>query len=463
MFRGIIMLKYLLVFSIVLACGRKETTLSDRPETIVDSYSVKISNVPSKNNNDSALNLFEETSSISYLNIEGQLVLPNIPDEFNRDLGCLDVNLSDETYTEYGSSLVVSTTGLIGQTFPSVSIFIFMLGGDERVLLDPENPTTLASFTADSSHLFSMQICFELDYSEVPLQIYEGSINIQYLIESDELQISDCSLDSEPTACSQEEPFEIPQGQGEDAEAGETDGSTGDSSEDSETDGTDGSGTGEENSEDGTAETSDSGEGGIDDSSDAQSEGGEGQNDEPTEGDGSESGGGEDSGTSEDGDSENEQGSEPSGDSEDETSENPSDDVGYDPEGQCEAIVNMQSGELEPITKSGSYFLDANKFKITGNKTTAMFYLAGDAQVDAACLFLAGNNSNAQVIIDGSIGKLIIIERGNSASTTILVNVGANIGEIVTDFAGNNPQLSISGSGGYTCPNGVAAGALICE
>ena len=80
---------------LVVSCGSNDAILRQDSETIVDAHKIKISNAPEQRFETLGLQLFEEVGQDSYLSIEGKLQLPNIPDQFNKDLGCLDVTLDD--------------------------------------------------------------------------------------------------------------------------------------------------------------------------------------------------------------------------------------------------------------------------------------------------------------------------------------------------------------------------------
>ena len=463
------MTKYLILLLLVVSCGSNDAILRQESETIVDAHKIKISNAPEQRFETLGLQLFEEVGQDSYLSIEGKLQLPNIPDQFNKDLGCLDVTLDDASYGQYSSSIEVSTTGIIGQTFPEVSILLYMVRDQERLLLDKDQPTSIISFAAESSHTFTAQLCFELEYSEVPLQIYEGDISIRYIVDAENLQtavqFADCGLDSNPADCQLESPTEIPTSDQSDDATAESDGSDS-SNSGSET----GNGDGQQNdyngqtddessSDDGTSTDSESGseagdEGSENTGGDSQNQGNQNQSDSTSEDNGgsqSEPEAVDDSETSEQGDT-SEQDDENTQDNDDSST----DEVGLAPASQCEALAS-KNGQAKPITKSGSFYLESKKYKITGNKSTAMFYLAADTVLESACLFLAGNQTSAQIIVDGQLDNLIIIGRGNSVSITVLANEGSNIGTFSVDFSGNNPKFTSGGTGSYSCPNDINA------
>lgn len=468
------MLKYLFLAQLVLSCGKASMNSLEAPETVVESKHFQISNAPKASEEVTALKLTEEAAS-SYLNIEGQLTLPNIPDDFDKQLGCLDIKLDDQTFVDYASSLVVSTTGIFGKTFPSVNIFLFITNGQERFYLDPDAPVILASFSPGSSHSYTANLCFEIEYSEVPLQIYEGDINVQYKVQSENLQTADCAISSDPSTCISQDPITISiDPNSEDAEAdngepdaGETENYTDEEQSQTEED------SGRDDTEEEPQGDTDSGTGGTD-----SEDGGEANQDEQSGHD--------------------EEGSEPSGDSSDAGQQDSPDDTGSTGDGsnednaegengneseyteaapdgtqeansvlspaqQCASVGNKQGNQSKTITNSGSHFLEQGRFKIAGNKTTVMLYSDTGSQLEAACVFLAGNQSNAQVIVEGSIDKLIIIGRGNQVTTTVLVNEGGRIGEFILDFEGNNPSFFTSGGGEFNCPDEPEFGFVGCE
>lgn len=355
----------------------------------------------------------------SFLTIEGSLKLPNITEEANKELGCLQVSLNDEQFTPFASSLIASTTGIYGETFPLVQIDVYMLIDQDRILLEPNKPTLISSFAAESLHIYSKQVCFEAEYSEAPLQVYVGEINIQYVVEVEQLQGANCELGAESNVCILDIPNEInPGNQGTDAQAEDTS----ETDQDNETGGNDS--TGEDAYNDETGEGTQAPEQEEQTNSQDEDQLDPAQPEEIAE--------------------------EPQADDEDLYAE-------------CEALSNANKPGGKPITKSASLMLEENSYKITGDNSTVMFYLGQDLEIDAACLMLTGNQANAQIIVDGKVNKLIIVGRGNQPIIEMLINEGANIGSIVTDFRGNEPKFHARGPGEYTCPDDLSAGEAICE
>ena len=399
------MLKYLLLLVFTIGCGKNELIQGPKSQYIIESYEYSISNVPQQDKPSASLNLIDEQSDHSYLTVEGQLTLPNIVDEPSGELGCLQINLHDDSFASYNSILAVNTTGIYGETFPSVQIHIYMVYDQEKVLLDTSKPNILASFEPGALHAFSKQVCFELDYSEAPLQVYKGDVTIQYLIESEQLQNADCQLGAESQACTLSDPQEVtPTNQKNDATA--------------------------------------------DDESQPE------LNDDPSNEHGDEAANNEDideSSAMED------QGDDTSLDQEDDLVEHHEDLLA-----SCESHAINSEGLGKPITKSATLKLEERGYKITGDESTVMLYLEPEAHINTACIKLAGNQANVQIIIDGKIEHLIVVGRGNNPVSTVLVNDGAEVGTIDIDLKGNAPHFQVSGPGNYSCPSSDNSELIKC-
>jgi len=90
--------------------------------------------------------------------------------------------------------------------------------------------------------------------------------------------------------------------------------------------------------------------------------------------------------------------------------------------------------------------------KLAGNKPHLELSLVGpeSARIGGLCLFLAGNQAEAQVTLGVEAGRIIYIGRGNLSHSDISLTRALDF--LAVDLAGNQASLHVSGSGSHPCP-----------
>ncbi len=128
--------------------------------------------------------------------------------------------------------------------------------------------------------------------------------------------------------------------------------------------------------------------------------------------------------------------------------------------------VHLVSREQDVSVQQGGVIA----VKLTGNKSRLNLKLEGNgdgAKVKGVCLFLAGNQSTANVKIGGlEVESLVYVGRGNQSQGTVQVNDSGSIGKIAGDLAGNQAKLTVSGEGQHPCDGVRTRGngtAFVCQ
>lgn len=128
--------------------------------------------------------------------------------------------------------------------------------------------------------------------------------------------------------------------------------------------------------------------------------------------------------------------------------------------------VHLVSREQDVSVQQGGVIA----VKLTGNKSRLNLKLEGNgdgAKVKGVCLFLAGNQSTANVKIGGlEVESLVYVGRGNQSQGTVQVNGTGSIGKIAGDLAGNQAKLTVSGEGQHPCDGVRTRGngtAFVCQ
>lgn len=154
-----------------------------------------------------------------YLRVKGDLTVPMDADNKEYDVGCLFVELKDNVYYREKTWLRLATTGIMGKKYQEVELPISVdLGGWKRVP-KLEDSVTLQQFAGNTLKKFDATLCFRLDFTNAPAQLYGGELIFQYLRPG---------ASEEPVACDKnpKDPRCAPSGGDDGATDGATDGAS---------------------------------------------------------------------------------------------------------------------------------------------------------------------------------------------------------------------------------------------
>ncbi len=116
-----------------------------------------------------------------YLKVKGDLSVPLAAENRPYDVGCIYVELKDNVYYREQTWLRLATTGINGKSFTEVKLPLSVdLGGWQSV---PElgASLSLSQFSGNTIKKFNGTLCFRLDFTDAPAQLYEGNLIVQYL------------------------------------------------------------------------------------------------------------------------------------------------------------------------------------------------------------------------------------------------------------------------------------------
>ena len=117
-----------------------------------------------------------------YMNVTGELSIPMIPEDYGLvDIGCLDVTMHDNLYYLQETKLVAVTGGIRGEFFDQIVIPLKInVDGWQEVPTDPDF-FTVETFAQNTIKHTTRKLCFQLEFWEVPAQVYSGEILLHYL------------------------------------------------------------------------------------------------------------------------------------------------------------------------------------------------------------------------------------------------------------------------------------------
>lgn len=123
----------------------------------------------------------------------------------------------------------------------------------------------------------------------------------------------------------------------------------------------------------------------------------------------------------------------------------------------CAEILGVPVTQVHLVSQESDITVQQNgviAVKLTGNKSRLNLNLAGTAEgakVKGVCLFLAGNQSTADVKVGLEVGTLVYVGRGNQSQGTVTVAEAGVIQKLAGDLSGNQSRLSITGAGDHPC------------
>ena len=135
-------------------------------------------------------------------------------------------------------------------------------------------------------------------------------------------------------------------------------------------------------------------------------------------------------------------------------SENVSDDLSDKEKAEVFAVCDKGLTDKNPVKingNRGSQSVQTDEFffaKINGNQSSLVLNLSSDdeeAKLSGTCLFLAGNQAKAQILIEADVGLIHIIARGNRAKVDIVVAEGVSVDRLNIDAKGNAPEINYEG------------------
>ncbi|SMF03221.1 PA14 domain-containing protein [Pseudobacteriovorax antillogorgiicola] len=124
--------------------------------------------------------------SEKYLRVHSKLEIPESAEGRLYDIGCLFVELKDNVTYDKPTLLRIASTGIAGDQWDDVTIPLRVKRDQWKDVPILDSSLTLAVFEAHTVKGFDGQLCFQLDYSQVPAQLYSGQIVVQYLIAGEE-------------------------------------------------------------------------------------------------------------------------------------------------------------------------------------------------------------------------------------------------------------------------------------
>ena len=136
-----------------------------------------------------------------YLRVKGQLNVPMQASNREYDVGCLFVDLRDNVYYRERTWLRLATNGMRGTTYHDVALPLKVQVGSWRDVPTLEQSVTLQEFAPNSIKKFSGTLCFKLDFSTAPAQMYEGDLIVQYLRSGDSTQPRACASSDDDASC----------------------------------------------------------------------------------------------------------------------------------------------------------------------------------------------------------------------------------------------------------------------
>ena len=412
----------ILMVASIISCGEIESENEQNLQKgqIVSSKRISLSNYPS-------FSLTEgDPSEVTgnYLTISGSIKLPNIPGA-ERNVGCLDITIEDIENNGKTGILQLFGSPLQGVTYEGQEIDI-QADIDGWKTLSKDHSLILAEFPANEVKNFQKTVCFRLDYSEVPFQVYQGSITIEYMIGPSPADIIDCTLHPENSFCKDIFPAADSSTEDESDANPDTDSPPSNESPDSP----------EEDNLPNTPFPED--EEVDDDNSDATNQ--EGDTSAPDAGDNNDS-------NSSNSDSDN------------------SEKNNLNWPVHCPEVKNSENPLYHHVTSGQNEIAIENStaIKITGNKSSILISDTVDRRISILCLVLTGNQTNAQILVSGEFEKIVIVARGNHSKTYIHVMETGSVNEFSLDFKGNNPSVKINGDGNYSCPSQTDVGSNSCQ
>ncbi len=138
---------------------------------------------------------------LKYLKVKGELAMPTDAPNEVIDLGCLFVELKDNVYYREATWLRLATTGVYGATYSDVRAPLIVDLGGMKDVPQLDDSLTLQEFGGNTIKKFDGTLCFKLDLTNAPAQIYEGEIVVQYLRPSSEMNPPACAMNSTAPEC----------------------------------------------------------------------------------------------------------------------------------------------------------------------------------------------------------------------------------------------------------------------
>jgi hypothetical protein len=88
----------------------------------------------------------------------------------------------------------------------------------------------------------------------------------------------------------------------------------------------------------------------------------------------------------------------------------------------------------------------------TNNVVTIRIPDGGEADLQALCIFVAGDGNRVRLEVAGKLAGLAYVARGNQSVLDVSVAATGQMGAASLDLAGNQAKVKVSGDGTYSCP-----------
>lgn len=122
-----------------------------------------------------------EVAADKYLRISGQLIGGEGHTDQTSRIGCLQIELFDNVNYGVETILNLSTTGITGLNYPDLTAKLLAdMQPFTEVPMLPD-ALNLARFSSMTVKRFNHEVCFALDYSDLPSDTYSGQVVVQYL------------------------------------------------------------------------------------------------------------------------------------------------------------------------------------------------------------------------------------------------------------------------------------------
>ncbi len=121
-------------------------------------------------------------AALKYLKVEGQLKFPKVDQGQKSSIGCLRLSLFDNVYFRENTWLRLALVGNIkGTLYQELSAPLLIDYGSWREVPTLPGSLTLIQFAQNTIKSFKGELCFQLDLSQLPADVYQGSLVVQYL------------------------------------------------------------------------------------------------------------------------------------------------------------------------------------------------------------------------------------------------------------------------------------------